>query len=165
MAITIDYSTFEINVPKADTVFVRLDPINGKEVRSLDMDFFWKALADIQDDQEGVWASTCFINTPPQDLGSFTLGRSVLIQAPYFVHFENGNYAVELVGGNNNISSRSVVNFVAINSNNTAGLVQIEGGDSIWTEEEKDLIIADVEETKEWARKSSDNAEQANLKL
>lgn len=157
--ITIDYQTYEILIPKADTVFEGIDPISGREIRSLDMDFLWKALADIQDDQEGAWAPTCFVNTPPQDLGTFTLGRSVLILAPYFVTFEDGTYAVELGGGNTNLQTRTTINSVAVYSNNTAGLVvSAGGGASVWTEPEKDEVI-------QYSRKASDNAEQANLKL
>lgn len=159
MAITIDYITFEILIPKADTVFVGIDPITGREMRSLDMDDFWKALADIQDDQEDVWASTCFINTPPQDLGSIVLGRSVLIQLPYFVTFEDGMYSVDLINGNNNIITRTTVNGVGVNTSNSAGLIQVDiGGSSVWTEPEKDEVI-------QYSKKASDNAEQANLKL
>ena len=95
MAITINYITNEILVPKADTVFVEIDPISGREIRSLDMDDFFNALADIQDNQLDVWAPTAYENTAPQDLGTFVLGRSVLILAPYFVTFEDGNYAVK----------------------------------------------------------------------
>ena len=43
MAITIDYSTNEINVPKADTTFIEFDAITGREKRELNLDDFWKA--------------------------------------------------------------------------------------------------------------------------
>lgn len=131
MAISIDYTTNEIIIPKADTVFVATDPITGRETRSLDMDDLWQALADIQDNQGDVWAPTCFINTPPQDLGGITLGRSVLILAPYYVTFENGIYAVELQGGNTNLHTRTTVNSVAVHSNNSLGLIQVTSGSGV----------------------------------
>jgi hypothetical protein len=43
--------------------------------------------------------------------------------------------------------------------------VNTAGGTSVWTEQEKDNIITTTEEAKTWAKKSSDNAEQANLKI
>lgn len=131
MAITIDYLTNEILIPKADTVFVSTDPITGRETRSLDMDFLWKALADIQDNTTDVWAPTAYINTPPQDLGGITLARSVLILDPYYVTFENGTYAVELEGGNTNLHTRTTVNSVAVHSNNSVGFAQIVSGSGV----------------------------------
>lgn len=122
MAITIDYITNEILVPKADTVLTGTDPISGRELRELDLNDFWKALGDIQDDQTDVWASTAYINTPPQDLGSITLARSVLIQEPYFVTFEDGTYQVNLINGNSNVATRCTVNSVQVIPNNSVGL-------------------------------------------
>jgi hypothetical protein len=131
MAISINYSTNEILVPKADTIFDEFDPITGREKRRLNVDLFWKALGDIQDDPEGAWAPTAYINTPPQDLGSFVLGRSVIILAPYFVTFEDGMYAVEIFNGNSNIQARTTVNAVQTSSANTGGLVQVTSGSGV----------------------------------
>lgn len=130
MAISINYLTNEIFVPKSDTFLKGIDPINGREIRGLNLDVFWKKLADIQDNQNDVWASTAFINTPPQDLGTFTLVRSVLIQIPYFVTFEDGQYSVNLEGGNTNLASRTTVNSVSVIPNNSAGnsLVEVPVG-------------------------------------
>jgi hypothetical protein len=159
MAITIDYLTYEINIPKADTVFTGTNATTGREERELDMDNLWKALGDIQDDQADVWAPTAYQNTSPQDLGTFTLARSVLILAPYVVTFEDGSYSVNLINGNTNLASRLTVNSVQVIPNNSGGLVVGDGGGStVWTTAEKDEIMA-------YARKASDNAEQANLKL
>jgi len=195
MAITIDYITNEILVPKADTVFIGTDPISGRELRSLDMDDFWQALADIQDNQGDVWAPTAFINTPPQDLGSVVLGRSVIIQAPYFVTFENGTYSVNLTGGNTNIATRTTVNSVQVIPNNSAGLIQVSSGSGLSAEQANQLAaifaklpvdgneissdqqVADAdggnavwteqekEEALQYVKNASDNATEANLKL
>ena len=161
MAITIDYITYEINIEKDDTTLTGTNATTGREERELDMDDFWKALGDVQDNQTDVWAPTAYTNTSPQDLGTFTLGRSVLILEPYVVTFEDGSYSVNLVNGNTNIASRLTVNSVQVIPNNSGGLVVSDsssGGDSVWTEDEKNEMLA-------YVKKASDNAEQANQKL
>lgn len=143
MAISINYITNEIIVPKEDTIFVEFDPINGREKRELDVLDFKKKLGDLQDNQSDVWAATCFANTSPQDLGSFVLGRSLLILSPYFVTFEAGTYSVNLINGNSNIATRSTVNGVVIIPNNSGGLVEAStGGGGVWTEEEKNQAMS-----------------------
>jgi hypothetical protein len=131
MAISIDYNTFEINVPKADTVFVEFDAVTGREKRRLSVDIFWRALADVQDNEDDVWAPTAFENIVPVDLGTFVQGRAVIVLAPYIVTFEDGTYSVELTDGNSNIQARTTVNSVQILSANTAGLVQVTSGSGL----------------------------------
>lgn len=131
MAISINYLTNEILVPKADTVFIDFDPISGRERRELSILNFKNALSDLQDNQDDVWAITAFVSTAPQDLGSFTLGRSLLILAPYFVTFEAGDYSVNLIDGNSNVVTRTTLNGVVPISNNSAGLVQVTSGSGL----------------------------------
>lgn len=136
MAITINYITNEILVTRADTTFVQNDPVTGREIRELNMDTFRLAVGDIQDNENDVWAPTAIQNTEAQDLGGFVLGRSVIVLDPYFVTFEDGLYQVNLVGGNTNLKSRTTVNSVSVNPDNSAGLVQVTSGSGV-TEQDK----------------------------
>jgi hypothetical protein len=121
MAITIDYTTYVINVPKADTQFVETNPTTGLEIRQLNINTFGKALADVQDDASDVWASTAFAYTQPADVGGVSLAQVLLILSPYTVTFEDGQYAVNFTGGNTNLQDFVNVNQVSIRPNNSAG--------------------------------------------
>jgi hypothetical protein len=121
MAISIDYITYIISVPKADTVFVETNPLTGLEIRELNIDVFGKALADLQDDPEGAWAETAYSYTPPAAIGGIQLAPVLLILEPYTITFEDLQYAVNLVGGNTNIQDHVNVNQVSIRPNNSAG--------------------------------------------
>lgn len=141
MAIDINYNTFEILVPKDFTTFIDFDPINGRERRELDLLVFLRAVNDLQDDEDDAWGPTALTNTAPQDLGTFVQGRSVLVNEPYFVTFEDGTYLVNLVGANTNLASRATVNSVAVVPNNSAGLVQVSSGGagSISDQDKRDI--------------------------
>jgi hypothetical protein len=121
MALTIDYLTYVISVPKADTQFVETNPNTGLEIREINIDTFGKALADVQDDQSDVWAPTGYEYTPPATIGGIQLAPVLLILSPYTITFEDGQYAVNLVGGNTNMQDFVNVNQVSIRPNNSAG--------------------------------------------
>lgn len=119
--ITIDYSTFIINVPKAYTQLVSIDPTTGLEVRAMDIVQFGKDLYDVQDNVDGMWASTAYEYTAPKDVGGVQLAPVLLILEPYRITFEDGQYAVNLTNGNTNIQDFVTVNQVSIRPNNSAG--------------------------------------------
>jgi hypothetical protein len=119
--ISIDYTTYVINVPKADTQFVETNPQTGLEVRALNIVTFGKALADVQDNSQDVWAPTAFTYTAPADVGGVFLAPVLLILSPYTVTFEDGQYAVNFVGGNTNLQDFVNVNQVSIRPANSAG--------------------------------------------
>ena len=83
-------------------------------------------------------------------MGTFTLARSVIILAPYFVTFEDGTYSVSLTGGNSNVQSRTTVNGVQVLPNNSGGLVLAGSGvlpsdvtaiaDAVWDEATADHV-------------------------
>jgi len=56
-------------------------------------------------------------------LAGMTLARTVEIINGYTITFEDGQYAVNLTGANNNIADALNVNQVSVRSANTAGLV------------------------------------------
>ena len=139
MAITIDYSNpaqYVINVPRADMTLVSSSPT---EIRQLDIDDFWQALADIQDDPEGMAFPTAYINTAPLPVAGVTLARVVEILDPYVIEFEDGQYNVNIVGGNSNISDVTIKNQVGLNTANSAGLQVVTSGSGLSPEQDDRL--------------------------
>ena len=137
--ITIDYSTYIINVPKLYTQFVSTDPQTGLEVRSMDIVQFAKDLYDVQDNPEGAWATTAYEYTAPKDVGGVQLAPVVLILSPYIITFEDGQYAVNLAGANSNIADVSNVNQVSIRSFNSAGLITVTTGSGVTAQDKLDI--------------------------
>lgn len=120
MAISVDWPTKVISVPKADLTLIQSSPI---EIRELDMDWFRLALKELEDDADGMaWLDTHRHN-PPVLIGGITLAMVVEIINGYTILFENGSYMVNIVGANNNVADRVVPNNVSVRSNNSAGLV------------------------------------------
>ena len=127
MAISITWPTGVISVPKADMTLIQSTPI---EIRELNINAFRLQLKDLEDDAVGqVWATTHNHNTTVS-VGGVTLARVVEIINGYTVTFENGAYAVNLVGANSNIADVTNLNTVSIRAANSAGLIQA----TIWDE-------------------------------
>lgn len=119
MAISIDWPSGVINVPKADTVLIQSVP---NEVRQLNLDTFRLALKDLEDSDYGMaWTKTHDHNTTVTVAG-IQLARVINILDPYTVTFEDGQYAVNLVGANSNVAEKTNVNQVSIRPQNSAGL-------------------------------------------
>lgn len=119
MAITIDWPTGVISVPKADMVLIQSTPT---EIRQLNLDTFRLILKDLEDSEEGMpWPKTHNHNTS-LNVGGVILARSVEIINGYTVTFEDGQYAVNLVGANSNVGDRVNVNQVSVRTANSAGL-------------------------------------------
>ena len=119
MALTIDWNTLIINVPKADTQLVQASPT---EIRQLDLNAFRLELKDIEDSPEGMAYLATHSHNTAVDIGGVTLARVVSIINGYTVTFEDGQYAVNLVGANSNVGDVVNVNQVSIRSANSAGL-------------------------------------------
>lgn len=119
MAISIDWATKVITIPKADTALVDIGP---PEIRSLNVDTFRKDLNGLQDSEFGMAFETTHIHTAPVTIGGVTLARVVEIINGYTVTFEDGFYAVNLEGANQNIGDVLNFNSVQVRSSNSAGL-------------------------------------------
>ncbi len=129
MAITVSWPTKVINVPKADMTLVQSSPF---EIRELDIDTFRLTLKDLEDNEEGqVWPTTHTHNTSVT-VGGVTLARVVEIINGYTVTFENGSYAVNLVGANSNIGDVLNLNSVSVRAANSAGLTEINLENVVW---------------------------------
>lgn len=119
----IDWGTKVIHVAKSDMVLIQSTPT---EIRQLDLDWFRKKLNDLQDDEEGIAYPTTHNHVAPISVGGVELARVIEILVPYTVTFEDGQYAVNLVGANSNVADRTNVNQVSVRSANSAGLPHLE---------------------------------------
>lgn len=120
MAITVNWLTGEISVPRADMPIIQVAP----EVRQLDTAQFWLDLKDLEATVDGIpWPDTQ-LNFPAYTISGFTYAQAFLIIDPYFVTFEDGQYAVALTGTNNNILEKATSNQVSILSQNSGGLIE-----------------------------------------
>lgn len=124
MSYSVNWGTRVITIPKADTVLVSSSP----DVRSLDVTDLWEALRDIEDDEVGINYPTIVANTTPKTVAGLTLARVVEIINGYTLTFENLPYAVNIIGGNSNVSDVVNKNQVSVNTSNSAGAIQIGGG-------------------------------------
>lgn len=119
MAISVNWITGEITVPRNDMPIIQVSP----EVRQLDTAQFWLDLKDLEASADGIpWPDTQF-NNPAYTISGFTYAQGFLIIDPYFVTFEDGQYGVALEGTNNNILEKATANQVRILSQNSGGLI------------------------------------------
>lgn len=123
MAISIDWPSGVISVPLADLTLV-----GPGAVYEHDLDAFRLSLKDLEDSEEGMpWPRTHNHNTVVT-LGGVVYARTIEIINGYTVTYEDGAYAVRLVGANSNVEDVAVVNSVSIRSANSAGLVVVTAG-------------------------------------
>lgn len=125
VVIEIDYrdpTQYIISVPKSYCTLVQTFPL---EVRQLDLDTFRQSLNDLMDDELGMAYTASHFYTPPLLISGVTLSRVVEILDPFTITFENGNYNVNIVGGNSNVSDVVNKNTVGVNTANSAGLQEI----------------------------------------
>jgi len=120
MAITVNPATFVINVPRDDLDIVQLTPT---EIRNMDLNWFKNSLGDIMDDAFGMPLLKMFEHNTEVNLGGLTYARTIEVLEPYTVTFEDGQYAVNLIGANSNVADKTNVNQVSIRPQNSAGLI------------------------------------------
>lgn len=116
--ISINWLTKVINVPRTDMSLVQASP----EIRELDLDDFRLTLKDLEDDEAGMPFLRTHNHNTTVSVGGVTLARVIEIINGYTVTFEDGQYAVNLVGANSNVSDVTNVNQVSVRSSNSAGL-------------------------------------------
>jgi hypothetical protein len=121
MAITMDWGTKVISIPRADMGLLQTVPT---EIRELDLNAFRLTLKDLEDDPLGMVEDTTHNHVAPIGIGGVTLARVVELINGYTVTFEDGQYAVNLSGANTNLADKVNVNQVSVRSSNSAGLVQ-----------------------------------------
>lgn len=123
--ITVDWDTGEIFVPKSETTLVQSSPI---EVRELSITDFHNTLRDLEDDEEGMVFPFTHNYVASINVGGVGLAQVMEIVAPYTVTFEDGQWAVNLTGGNSNIADKVNINNVGVRTANSAGLVNNQVG-------------------------------------
>lgn len=129
MALSVDYATKIISIPKSD-----LTLISGT-LYELDTNQFKLDLGDIQDSEDGMWADTMYTHNGEVTIAGTTFARTIEIINGYSVEFEAGTYSVRLKGSNNNIfdveNGILVQNTVQLISQNSAGLIVTSGGATV----------------------------------
>lgn len=122
MAITINWITKVINVPQADLTFI------SGTLYELDTDQFRKDLLSIQDSEEGIPFIDTHRHFTQVTIAGVTYARLIEIINGYTVQFEDGQYAVRLVGSNNNFFDEGIIvrNQVSIIPTNSAGLQVVQ---------------------------------------
>jgi hypothetical protein len=124
MNITVNWGTKVISVPRAQLRLLQSSPT---EIRELDSDDFRLALKALEAD-EGVACPDTHRHNTGVSVGGVTLARVIELINGYTVTFEDGQYAVNIVGSNNNISDRTNVNQVSVRSSNSSGLIAVNTG-------------------------------------
>ena len=120
MALSIDWGNKIINVPKDYLTLVQQTPT---EIRELNINKFRLDLKDLEDDEQGITHLDTHVHYPPVTVSGVELAMVVQIINGYTVTFEDGQYAVNLVGANSNIGDVVNVNQVSVRSGNSAGLI------------------------------------------
>jgi hypothetical protein len=120
MAISIDWDAKLIYVPKSDTTLITAPP--PQEIRQLDLDWFRLQLKALEAGADGMPFIRTHNHNPPVTVAGTVLARVVEIINGYEIEFEDGAYAVNLVGANSNVGDVTVVNQVSVRPQNSAGL-------------------------------------------
>ena len=118
--VTVDWPTGVITVPRAGMTLVQTVP---SEIREMNLNEFHLALKDLEDDPEGIPFLKTHNHNTEVLLGGIIYARIIEILDPYTITFENGFYAVNLVGANSNVGDLVNINNVSVRSNNSAGLI------------------------------------------
>lgn len=136
MAISVDWPSKVINIPQAD-----LTPLGGG-VYELDLNELRLTLKDLEDGEGMTFPDTHRHNTEVS-VGGVTLARVIEFINGYTITFEDGQYAVNLVGANSNVSDVVNVNQVSVRSANSAGLVV--SGSGVTSQDKADIADAVLE--------------------
>lgn len=119
MAITINWGTKVIYVPRADLELMQASP----EIRRLNLNWFRIQLKALEASEDGMAFPDTHRHNTEVELAGLTYARIVEIINSYAVEFEDGQYTVNCEGANHNLSDVKVANQVSIIVNNAAGLI------------------------------------------
>lgn len=150
MAITIDWGARVIQVPQADLTNL------GGGIYELDLDWFRLQLKDLEDSEAGMAFPITHNHNTEVTVAGLTLARVIELINDYTVTFEDGQYAVNLVGANSNLSEKVNVNQVSLRSFNSAGLIVRAIGSGLSVEQDARLTkIEDILEGDEEIRSTT----------
>jgi hypothetical protein len=120
----IDWGTRIIYVYRTDSF---MDDLGGG-IYEMDTDAFRLALKDEEDSEDGAPFPDTHRHNTEVTLSGVTYARIFEIINGYTVTFEDDQYAVKLVGSNNNIADVMNVNQVSLRSSNSAGMIVTGSG-------------------------------------
>jgi len=92
------------------------------EIRQLNLDTFRLTLRNLEDSEDGMAFERTHKHNTSVTVGGVTLARVIEMINGYSITFEDGQYAVNLVGANSNVGDVVNVNQVSVRSANSAGL-------------------------------------------
>jgi hypothetical protein len=124
MAITIDWGTKVIYIP---TSFLTLIQSVPTVIYNLDLNDLRMALKDLEDGEEGINFLDTHRHNAEVTVGGITLARVIEMINGYTITFEDGQYAVNLLGANSNVADVVNVNQVSLRTANSAGLITTSG--------------------------------------
>lgn len=117
--ILVDWGTRTIIIPRQSMLLLQTTPI---EVRQLDLTTFHEKLRALEDDASGIAFTPTHTYKGPTEISGVILAQVVEILEPYTITFEDGQYAVNVTGGNSNVADRVNINNVGVRTANSAGL-------------------------------------------
>ena len=117
MPISVNWPTKTILVPKTYLENLSLN------IYQLDLDRFRLSLKDLEDSEQGIPYLDTHRHTAPVALAGATYAQKIQIINGYTVTFEDGIYAVYLVGANSNVADVATTNQVSVRSLNSPGLI------------------------------------------
>ena len=138
MAISIDWETKIINVPKADTTLIDIGP---PEIRQLNVNTFRLTLKALEASEEGIVFDDTHQHNTEVTIAGIIYARLVEFINNFTITFESGAYGVDLSDANNNIMDVLNLTTTQLRSNNSAGLQKVISGSGV-TEQDK-LDISD----------------------
>lgn len=145
MAISVHWPTKVISIPQSYLTNL------GGGVYELDTDELRLDLKDLEDSEQGMPYLDTHSHNSAVTLAGATYVQILEIINGYTITFEDGQYAVNLVGSNNNISEVTNVNQVSIRSNNSAGLIQVTSGSGVLPQDIVDIAEAVWEDNNSYA--------------
>jgi hypothetical protein len=120
MTVTIDWPTKIINVSRNDLTLLQTLPV---EVRELNLNEFRLKLKDLEDNEDGILYVRTHNHNTEVLLGGIVYARVIEMINGYTITFEDGQYAVNLIGANSNVGDVVNVNQVSVRTANSAGLI------------------------------------------
>jgi len=122
MAISINWNTKIINIPQADLTSL------GSGIYELDVNEFRLVLKALEESEDGMIFQKTHNHNTAIVLSGVTYSRIVEIINGYTITFEDGQYAVNIVGANSNVADVVNINQVSIRTANSAGLIVAGSG-------------------------------------
>lgn len=135
MAISVDWGTGIITIPKIDSIQLQPSP----EIRQIDANQIHKDLRALEAGEEGMPFTNTHVHNTEVLLSGVTYARTITILPPYTIEFEDGQYQINIINANHNFADVKVVNQVSLLIGNSAGLIVTGGGstpvqiaDAVW---------------------------------